>query len=194
MSIPLASWLTSPYLPSSFMGGNVFCLKACDPAGPDAARYCEHVFDRIGCKYNAPAAYQDGAFLSCLGENQDFPGVYTGSNGQVTTFQQPPESLGAISTMPYEPKIPATSSCSTFTSAQLYSNAPAATLSPSSAARSSTGSGAPTSRASRTATGTQGAASNSATTTSGAARGVSASAVGSLAAALGASLFAALVL
>ena len=55
------------------MGAGTFYFKTCDPAGPDAARYCEHVFDRIGCKYNAPAAYQDGVFLSCLRENQDFP-------------------------------------------------------------------------------------------------------------------------
>src|SRR5258706_4773384 len=50
---------------SSFMGGGVFCLKACDPAGPNAAKYCEHVYDRIGCKYNVPHAYQDGVFESC---------------------------------------------------------------------------------------------------------------------------------
>ena len=41
----------------SFMGANVFCLKACDPTGADDDRYCEHIFDRIGCSYNAPAAY-----------------------------------------------------------------------------------------------------------------------------------------
>ena len=172
------------------MGGGVFCLKACDPAGPDAARYCEHVFDRIGCKYNAPAAYQDGVFLSCQGANQDFPGVYTGTNGQVTTYQQPPESLGAISTMPYEPKIPATSECTTYTSAQLYSNAPAATVSgATSAATSASGSRTPT----RTNTGTVASASGSGTP-GAAPRGASMSAVGSLAAVLGASLFAALAL
>lgn len=64
------------------MGSNVFCIKACDPAGADAAHYCEHVYDRIGCQYNAPAAYVDSVFESCEGENQDFPGVYTGSDGQ----------------------------------------------------------------------------------------------------------------
>jgi hypothetical protein len=179
----------------NFMGGNVFCLKACDPSGPDAARYCEHVFDRIGCKYNAPAAYQDNVFLSCLGENQDFPGVYTGTDGKVTTFQQPPESLGAISTMPYEPKIPATSSCTTYTSAQLYANAPAATI--SGASSSVVSSVARSSSNTRTSSGARPSASNSqtnSTTTGAAARGVSAGAVGSLAGVLGASLFAALAL
>lgn len=164
-------------------------MKACDPSGPDAARYCEHIFDRIGCKYNAPAAYQDGVFLSCQGANQDFPGIYTGTNGQVTTYQQPPESLGAIATMPYEPKIPATSACTTYTSAQLYSNAPAATVSGATSAATS----APTNTRApnRTTSGTQASASS---TPGAATRGASVGAVGSLAAVLGASLFAALAL
>lgn len=55
----------------SFMGSNVFCFKACDPSGPNAPELCQHVFDRIGCAYNAPAAYVDGVFESCLGDNQD---------------------------------------------------------------------------------------------------------------------------
>ncbi|KAG8684336.1 hypothetical protein FRC09_015455 [Ceratobasidium sp. 395] len=109
----------------NFMGANVFCLKACDPAGADDDKFCEHIYDRIGCTYNAPAAYVDGVFESCQGENQDFPGIYT-SNGQVVTYKQPPESLGAITTMPYDPKIPASSNCVQFQSAQLYTGAPAA--------------------------------------------------------------------
>jgi hypothetical protein len=172
------------------MGGNQFCLKACDPSGPNAARYCEHVFDRIGCKYNAPAAYQDGVFLSCLGANQDFPGVYTGADGQTTIYSQPPESLGVISTMPYEPKIPATSSCTTYTSAALYANLPTATIAGTTSASASK---SPTKNP--TATRSSAAASGTSTTTTGAAaRGVSVGAVGSLAAVLAASLFAALAL
>lgn len=46
--------------------------------------------------YNAPANYEEGVFESCLGDNQDPPGIYTGANGQVSTYQQPPESLGVI--------------------------------------------------------------------------------------------------
>lgn len=168
-------------------------MKACDPAGPNAARYCEHIYDRIGCKYNAPAAYTDGVFLSCLGANQDFPGIYTGSDGQVSTYQQPPESLGAITTVPYEPKIPASSQCTTYTSAQLYASAPAATISASASKSGTTsGSGSITRSAARTTTGTGASASS----TSGAApaRAASVGVVGSLAAVLGASLFAALAL
>jgi len=103
----------------NFMGGGAFCIKACDPAGAHAADYCQHIFDRIGCAYNAPNAAQDKVFESCEGENQDFPGVYT-ENGQVMTYTQPPESLGAISTMPYTARVPASSNCVTYSAAQLY--------------------------------------------------------------------------
>ncbi|KAL0571286.1 hypothetical protein V5O48_010677 [Marasmius crinis-equi] len=105
----------------NFMGNNFFCLKACDPAGQNQRRFCEHIFDRIGCYYNAPNAAKNGTFESCLGDNQDFPGVYTDSNGQVMTYTQPPESLGVITSMPYTPKVPASSSCSQFQSDSLYS-------------------------------------------------------------------------
>ncbi|KAG6853868.1 hypothetical protein C0991_000475 [Blastosporella zonata] len=104
----------------NFMGGNAFCLKACDPAGPNAAKFCQHIYDRIGCAYNAPNNAQNGTFESCLGDNQDFPGIYT-ENGVVMTYTQPAEALGVISTMPYQPNVPASSSCTPFTSAVLYS-------------------------------------------------------------------------
>ncbi|KAF5374487.1 hypothetical protein D9615_009048 [Tricholomella constricta] len=104
----------------NFMGGNGFCLKACDPAGPNAAHFCEHRLDRIGCAYNAPNNAQNGTFEACKGDNQDFPGVYTAEGGAVVTYTQPPEEQGAISTMPYQPKVPASSECQQFTSAVLY--------------------------------------------------------------------------
>jgi hypothetical protein len=106
----------------SFMGGNQFCFKICDPAGPNAANFCQHIYDRIGCMYNAPNAVQNGTFTSCEGDNQDFPGVYT-QDGQVMTFTQPPESLGAIQTMPYTARVPASSNCVTYSSAQLFAAA-----------------------------------------------------------------------
>ncbi|KAJ3533326.1 hypothetical protein NMY22_g7378 [Coprinellus aureogranulatus] len=63
-----------------------------------------------------------------IGDNQDFPGVYT-ENGQVMTYKQPPEELGAISTMPYQPKVPASSECSPFTSSLVYTGLPTPTKS-----------------------------------------------------------------
>jgi len=119
----------------NFIGGGFFCLKACDPAGPNAAHFCEHIYDRIGCAYNAPNNAQNGVFESCLGDNQDFPGVYV-QNGVTQTYHQPPESLGAINSMPYTARIPASSSCSPFKSADLYAGS--VTLSPPSATTTTT--------------------------------------------------------
>ncbi|KAG8748203.1 hypothetical protein FRC12_013887 [Ceratobasidium sp. 428] len=102
---------------SSFIGAATFCLKACDPAGADAARFCDHTYDQIGCAYNSPAAYKNNTFESCEGQNQDFVGVYT-SNGQIMTFTQPINS--PITAIPYVPKIPASSNCATFQSTDLY--------------------------------------------------------------------------
>ncbi|KAG6844644.1 hypothetical protein H0H87_005095 [Tephrocybe sp. NHM501043] len=94
--------------------------RACDPAGANAAHFCEHVFDRMGCLYNAPANAQNGTFESCLGENQDYPGVYTDASGAVQTFTQPPEALGPITSFPYSPRVPASSSCVQYESSKIY--------------------------------------------------------------------------
>ncbi|CAE7203554.1 unnamed protein product [Rhizoctonia solani] len=104
----------------NFMGADMFCFKACDPTDADDAKFCDHIYDRIGCEYNAPASYVDGVFESCEGENQDFPGIYTNAAGQVMTYKQPPESAGDIKSMPYQPRVPASSNCVTFQSAALY--------------------------------------------------------------------------
>ncbi|KAG5722620.1 hypothetical protein E4T56_gene1355 [Termitomyces sp. T112] len=158
----------------NFMGGNAFCLKACDPAGPNAAKFCQHIYDRIGCAYNAPNNAQNGTFEACLGDNQDFPGIYTDAAGVVQTYTQPPEALGAISTMPYQPKVPASSSCTTYQSAQLYSliatvsgNSPVATPTPTASGASGSPSAAGKSAASSSKTASGAAASatdNSAST------------------------------
>ncbi|KAG7089022.1 hypothetical protein E1B28_010733 [Marasmius oreades] len=103
----------------NFMGGERFCFKACDPAGAHAADFCQHIFDRIGCAYNAPNNATQGVFESCLGDNQDFPGIYT-VNGQVMTYTQPPEEAGPIPPLPYQPRVPPSSSCTQFDSAKLY--------------------------------------------------------------------------
>jgi hypothetical protein len=101
------------------MGGGAFCFKVCDPAGTNAANFCQHIYDRIGCEYNAPNNAQNDVFESCQGDNQDYPGVYT-DNGQVMTYTQPAESLGPIESMPYQPRVPASSNCQTFSHNELY--------------------------------------------------------------------------
>lgn len=151
----------------NFMGSNMFCFKICDPAGANAAHYCEHVFDRIGCQYNAPAAYVDGVFESCEGESQDFPGVYTDAAGAVHTYTQPAESLGAIQTMPYTARIPKSSNCVAATSAAIFTGLPSGTAAAvssaaTSAASSVSGSAATGISTSRAASGTTSRASGSA--------------------------------
>ncbi|KAF7423047.1 hypothetical protein PC9H_011211 [Pleurotus ostreatus] len=165
----------------NFMGGNAFCIKVCDPSKSHAADYCQHIFDRIGCAYNAPNNAQTGVFESCQGENQDFPGVYT-TNGQVVTYTQPPESLGAISTMPYQPRVPASSNCVQFQSTALFAALASVTAAPgvsssssTSASVSATVTGSATgSAAVSSVTGSRGGSAASSGTPSGTAQGANA--------------------
>jgi hypothetical protein len=101
----------------NFMGGNAFCFKVCDPSKPNAAKLCEHIYDRIGCAYNAPSAAKNGTFEKCDGESQDFPGVYT-ENGETKTFSQPGE--GIEPSPPFTARIPASSNCVQYESASLF--------------------------------------------------------------------------
>jgi len=139
----------------NFMGGDAFCLKACDPSRDRDAEFCQHIFDRIGCAYNAPNNAQNGTFESCDGDSQDPPGVYTDASGQVVTYTQPPEDQGAIATMPYQPKVPASSNCVQFTSSEVFAALATATSSSGSSSPSgSSGSGNGNGSGSGTATGT----------------------------------------
>ncbi|KAH8829730.1 hypothetical protein DL96DRAFT_1706579 [Flagelloscypha sp. PMI_526] len=104
----------------NFMGGNTFCFKVCNPSKSHAADYCQHIFDRIGCAYNAPNSAKNGTFERCEGEVQDFPGVYTDASGATQTFSQPPE--GVAPSPPYTPRVPASSNCVQFKSAELFSS------------------------------------------------------------------------
>mgnify|MGYP001201193877 CR=1 FL=1 len=79
----------------------MFCLKACDPTRPNARRYCEHIYDTQGCAFNAPSNARDGVFESCFSDSQPMPGVGP-------------------------PIPPASSSCSTFASTDIYG--PSATI------------------------------------------------------------------
>ena len=149
------------------MGSNSFCFKICDPSGPNAAHYCEHVYDRIGCAYNAPHNAPNNTFQACKGDNQDFPGVYTDpADGQVKTYTQPPESLGAITTMPYTARTPASSECTTYTSKDLYREAIEAFGGVESVATATSGAGASGSAA---ASGSSGSGTGSASTRAGSA-------------------------
>ncbi|KAF8314342.1 uncharacterized protein EI90DRAFT_2917133 [Cantharellus anzutake] len=127
----------------NYMGSGMACFKICDPNVANSDIYCNNIFDRIGCNYVCPASYTPGEFTVCDSEDQDPPGVYTGSDGKTSTFSQPPESLGPISTIPFTPRIPATSNCVTYTSSLLYASqsSPSPTNSKGSSTGTSTGTG-----------------------------------------------------
>jgi hypothetical protein len=102
-----------------FIGSNVSATKICNPAGTNPSGYCYNQLDRLGIAYNMPNNAQDGIFEVCDSDTMQLPGVYV-SNGQTLTYSQPPESLGAITTVPYTPTIPASSNCQTYQSSDLY--------------------------------------------------------------------------
>lgn len=65
-----------------------------------------------------PAAYEDKVFNECDGEVQDVVGLYTGADGKTSTWSQG-RSLDPSSTLPYTPRIPASSNCKTYQSTEI---------------------------------------------------------------------------
>ncbi|VDB84029.1 unnamed protein product [Peniophora sp. CBMAI 1063] len=115
---------------TNFMGGSQFCIKICDPAGKNPGGFCQNRLDRIGCAYNMPSKYTvnnagPGEFESCASDDMDIPGEYV-VNGQTLSYSQPPESAGPITSIPYSPRVPASSNCVATASAALYTDAPRA--------------------------------------------------------------------
>ncbi|GAA6053080.1 hypothetical protein JCM3770_000374 [Rhodotorula araucariae] len=163
---------------TNFVGSGVFCMKLCGPMS--SPNYCENRFDLIGCTYNMPAAYEDGVFLECDGDLQDVAGTYTGTDGKTSTWSQP-ESLAAGTTLPWTPRVPASSNCA--------SAAAAAASTTSASSASATGSAAPS------RSGASGSGASAAAQTAGSTSGASHSVVsgGSLALAIIGALFAALI-
>ncbi|KAH9986064.1 hypothetical protein BJV77DRAFT_1071137 [Russula vinacea] len=144
-----------------FIGGNQVGIKVCNPSGSNPAGYCQHTLDRIGLIYNMPNQAVNGTFEVCDSDAMDVPGVYT-SGGQTLSYSQPAESLGPITSIPYTPRIPASSNCQTYQSSQIFTDF--ASLAPSTTAASPTGTGASKnsgtragSAASASATGSNGA-------------------------------------
>lgn len=101
-----------------FIGSGMFCLKMCNPDDPNAAELCQHIYDEIGCAYNALADYGaiNGTFEVCDSDDMTPPGIFT-QNGQLTTWFQP-----AVQpfTPPYTPTLPSSSNCVTYASTQLF--------------------------------------------------------------------------
>lgn len=108
----------------------------------------------------------------------------------VSTYVQPPESLGPIQTLPYTAKIPASSDCETFASSDLYAAAASVAPNPTqpSTTSSAKGSGAPSGSGSASRSAAGSGASASSTQSSGAQKHVARATLGLVGAAIGAAL------
>jgi len=125
-----------------FIGSGTFCGKMCNPNDPNAAQLCNHIYDVVGCTYNALANYGaiNGTFEVCDSDDMTPPGEFTTAPGQTTTWFQP---LTGPVVAPYTPSIPASSNCQTFASTQLW-GAPTASATSGSASSGSGSSAAGT--------------------------------------------------
>ena len=140
----------------------MFCFKWCNDDGSNPDGKCQHTLDRIGTSYNCPskytlAGYAEGEFEVCDSGSFPVPGIYTDSAGATQSYSQPPESLGAITTVPYDPTAAPTSNCKTYASSELFTAfGSAPTGASSSATGSATGStsGSGSAQATGSATGT----------------------------------------
>ncbi|KAE8260062.1 hypothetical protein A4X13_0g572 [Tilletia indica] len=69
---------------SNFMAHDEFSFRAC--IGPNAKKFCPHVFDLQGSHWNHPGKYSNGVFEQCDGQRGKMPGRYTKTiSGKVTT-------------------------------------------------------------------------------------------------------------
>jgi hypothetical protein len=132
---------------SLFVGSGLFCFKACDNS-VTSPNYCQNIYDLIGCTYNMPSsAYTETVFEDCQGDLQAPPGQYV-VNGVTTTWKQP-AALDPSSTLPWQPSIPASSSCTTYSSAQLFGTTTAASSSATVTNKSIAGTGSKSSGSSQ---------------------------------------------
>ncbi|ORY30800.1 hypothetical protein BCR39DRAFT_528410 [Naematelia encephala] len=137
---------------TSFIDAGSFCIRACQD-GPNAAGYCQHIYDTLSCDFTVPGDSSAGSFTDCLSDPTDEePGVYDGS-----TFYQ-----GASSTPAPHP-AGATSACTTYST--IGGGSVNLAASPSSSSSSSTSSSSTssviTTSSSNSASSTSAASSNS---------------------------------
>jgi len=124
-----------------FIGNNMVCAKACTNTDPNRAALCNHIYDEIGCSYNAVADYSqiNGTFTVCDSTDMGPPGIFTQADGQVTTWVQP---FTGTFQVPYTPTQVASSNCFTYESTQLFPNLAATPTSSSGASSASITGGA----------------------------------------------------
>ncbi|KAH9816717.1 hypothetical protein DFH28DRAFT_890488 [Melampsora americana] len=72
---------------TEFLLTDEFCIRVCFN-GPDAWRYCNHIYDLLACRWNIPGDYSPG-FDTCKGNDVPLPmGEYRLPNGSIHTFHQ----------------------------------------------------------------------------------------------------------
>ncbi|KAJ7229121.1 hypothetical protein GGX14DRAFT_488077, partial [Mycena pura] len=115
---------------TNFMAFDQFCFRICDPKGPNAPGFCQHIYDVMGCEWNMPGNYDVG-FDSCHADSGEPMGVY----GTSTFHQGDPVTPDAH-------PAPSRTSCTTVTSiGNGFIIQGTNIMSPSSSASVSTGSG-----------------------------------------------------
>ncbi|KAK4053633.1 hypothetical protein OIO90_003872 [Microbotryomycetes sp. JL221] len=134
---------------AQFMGGGdipgygSFCLRAC--TGENAASYCQHQYDLMGCLWTMPGDYTEPGFTDCDADS-DLPiGVYNSSYTFYQGDEVTPPPVAAPSSSNCRTTTSPSPSGVTYTFAQLqYESgyvAPSSTSSGASGSRSVSGSG-----------------------------------------------------
>jgi len=160
---------------SFFIGNGGFCGKICDQSKGDstAQALCNNVYDRLGCDYNAPNTAAEGTFEVCQGDDMTPVGEYV-VNGVTSTYHQPAET-DPVTDVPYTATPAPTSSCVTYASAAVFTDAAGITA----AGGSASASGAAPSGSAGAATGAKTTGGSGAKTGSATGSSPSSSATGS---------------
>ncbi|KAF8171069.1 hypothetical protein K438DRAFT_1982343 [Mycena galopus ATCC 62051] len=107
---------------SFFIGNGAFCGKICDQTGSNPQGLCNNIYDRLGCDYNAPSDVPANTFEVCLGDDMTPVGTYV-VNGVTSVYTQPAESVSIdYDALPYTPTPAATSSCTPYVSASVFTD------------------------------------------------------------------------
>ena len=89
---------------TEFISSGEFCIRAC--IGPNAQKYCNHIYDIMGCYWNMPANYDAGTYENCDGDNALPMGVYgTSTWSQGVSPTPPPHPAPASSNCASLPTI-----------------------------------------------------------------------------------------
>ncbi|GAA5980350.1 hypothetical protein JCM11641_001775 [Rhodosporidiobolus odoratus] len=72
LSSALTGSLTQVKEWTQFISDNEFCLRICNN-GPNAYRWCNHIYDVMGCYWNEPGNYNKGSFDTCAADDVAYP-------------------------------------------------------------------------------------------------------------------------